>query len=69
VTVTWRRAADNTLTGYYRVYVGERLAAETHRLSVTLDAEKAPGPLRVTACDLYGNESPPSEVVAIGGKG
>ena len=49
------------------MYVGEGLVAETHRLSVTLDAEKAPGPLRVTACDLYGNESAPSEVVAIGG--
>lgn len=68
VTVTWRLAADNTLTAYYRVYVGERVAAETHQLSVTLDAEKAPGSLRVTACDLYGNESAPSDVVATGDK-
>ena len=41
--VTWRRAADNSLTAYYRVYVGEGLAAETHRLSVTLDADKVSG--------------------------
>ena len=62
--LTWQRSADNTLTAWYRVRAGERVIAEGRDLSATLDAAQvAGGPLTVTAMDLYGNESSPSEAI------
>jgi len=60
-TLTWNRAEDNTLAAYYRVYAGKNLVAETHRLSVMLDAKTVgAAPLTVVAYDLYGNASTPA---------
>ena len=68
--VAWSRSEDNTITAFYRVCVqsgGKREAvAETHRLSATLEAAKLAGrSIVVTALDLYGNESAPSEPVRV----
>jgi len=78
VNLTWDRAPDNTLTAYYRVWAERswktaagvqakaRDIAATHQLSATLDASDVAGHhLRVTAHDLYGNWSPPSERVNV----
>jgi len=70
VVLSWNRSEDNTLTAFYRVCVGARgaprLLAETHRLTLALSAAQAAGkPVTVTALDLYGNASPPSETVRV----
>jgi hypothetical protein len=70
VLLSWNRSDDNTLTAFYRVCVGARgeprLLAETHLPTLALDAAKAAGrPISVTALDLYGNVSPPSEAVRL----
>jgi hypothetical protein len=63
--LSWERAKDNTLTAFYRVYAGEKMVAETHRLAARLKASAVEGaPLRVVAVDLYGNASDPSEPAA-----
>jgi hypothetical protein len=62
VVVSWQQAKDNTLAAYYRVYAGEALAAETHRLSVRLRAAEAAGrAVTIVAYDLYGNASKPAK--------
>ena len=62
--LSWGRAKDNTITAFYRVYAKDKLVAETHQLSAAVEAGKlAGGSLTVTAVDLYGNESPPSQAV------
>ncbi|HUT35179.1 MAG TPA: sugar-binding protein [Planctomycetota bacterium] len=68
IVLSWRRSEDNTLTAFYRACVGARgeprLLAETHGLTLTLGPAAAAGkPITVTAFDLYGNASPPSEPV------
>jgi len=68
VVLSWNRSEDNTLAAFYRVCVGARggprLMAETHGLSLALGAVQAAGkPVTVTAIDLYGNASEPSEPV------
>lgn len=64
--VSWNRASDNTLTAFYRLYAGQKLVAETHRLSARLKTADVKGAaLSVVAVDLYGNCSVPSEPVRI----
>jgi hypothetical protein len=58
VDVTWNKSKDNTLTAFYRIYAGEKLLTETHRLSAKLPAAVAKdAALSVVAVDLYGNAS------------
>src|SRR5262249_36500893 len=62
---SWGRARDDTLTAFYRVYAGKRLAAESHRLTARLKASAVGGEaLTVVAVDLYGNAAPPSAPAA-----
>jgi len=62
LVVSWERAKDNTITAYYRVCADGEPTAETHQLSIGIDAAKLAGnAVTVVACDLYGNASEPSE--------
>lgn len=61
VTVTWNKSRDNTLTAFYRLYAGEKLLLETHRLSAQVPAASVTeATLRLVAVDLYGNASAPA---------
>ena len=64
--VAWNRSSDNTLTAFYQVYAGQKLVAETHRLSARLKPADFQGvAVSVVAVDLYGNRSAPSDPVRI----
>jgi hypothetical protein len=64
LVVLWDRAHDNTLTAYYGVFAGQRLVAQTHRLSIRIPAgDVDAGSLGIVAYDLYGNASVASEPV------
>jgi hypothetical protein len=59
--VSWERAKDNTLTAFYRIYAGQKLVAESHRLMTTLRASAVgDAALTIVAVDLYGNAGLPS---------
>lgn len=61
VVVSWSRAKDNTLAAYYQVMVDGEAAAETHQLSLRMEANKVTSrEVTVVAFDLYGNASRPS---------
>jgi hypothetical protein len=64
VKLSWKRARDNVLTAYYRVFAGTEKLAETHQLTAAVPAERAAGKaLTVVAVDLYENASRPSAPV------
>jgi hypothetical protein len=67
VDLSWDKAKDNTLTAFYRVYVGKDLLTETHRLTARLKGSViGERPITVVAVDLDGNASEPSEPVKAG---
>jgi hypothetical protein len=62
LAVSWDKTKDNTLTAFYRIYAGKTLLAETHQLSAKLkSAAVGDAKISITAVDLYGNASEPSE--------
>ena len=63
IAASWDRAADNTVTVYYRVVAGAHTSVQTHRLNVKLPAGAAGKAVVVVAVDLYGNASKPSPPV------
>jgi hypothetical protein len=64
--VSWERARDNTLTAFYRVYAGQKLVVESHRLTARLRATAVgDAALTVVAVDLYGNTAAPSAPAAV----
>ena len=59
----WQRAEDNTLTAYYRIYAGEQLLAETHRLEARLLVADIKGrDVSIVAVDLYDNASAAAKI-------
>ncbi|KKL97769.1 hypothetical protein LCGC14_1831110 [marine sediment metagenome] len=64
IAVSWKRAADNTMTIYYDVLADGKVVAQSHRLSARVVAEKLKGKkITVVAVDMYGNRSKPSRAV------
>ena len=67
LSVSWRRARDNTITAWYDVLADRKRVARSHRLSVQVPAAEIAGKaITVVAVDLYGNRSDPSTPVKAG---
>jgi hypothetical protein len=63
IHLSWQRADDNTLTAYYRIYAGDEMLVETHRLSAVVPHDWPQGrAMTVVAVDFYDNVSAPAEV-------
>ena len=61
--ISWQRAEDNTLTAYYRIYAGDQLFAETHRLEARLPVADIKGrDVSIVAVDLYDNQSAAAKI-------
>jgi hypothetical protein len=63
LSISWRRAEDNTLTAYYRIYAGNELLAQTSRLETRLPIADIKGrDVSIVGVDLYDNASTAAKV-------
>jgi hypothetical protein len=63
LSVSWRRAEDNTLSAYYRIYAGNEVLAQTSRLEARLPIADVKGrDVSIVAVDLYDNASAAARV-------